>query len=381
MSIYQQQDLNKFLQACKDTEPEPIYLIHGDRFLCQRLTDQLLPALLPAIANPFRHIKKIDGEQENPQETITSLKTWPLFAKRQIFMVSDSRLFSEGNDKNDPAIFLAALNEGLPPGNILILTAEKVDKRKKLYKEINKHGAIIDLSVASGSSKTARQQQDGVISGLINNTLAEMGKKAGAGVIAQLIDRVGFHPVAAVRETEKLALFCQDQDMIKVQDVTAIISRTREDAIYELNEAIAGRDLGRALLLASRLQDDGIHPLALVAGLRNLLRKLLFIRAIQELDQPTYQSRVSFTLFQKKYLADLKDSEHGNSPFLSGHPYSIFMTFRQAENFSLTALKDGLRNLLATEYRLKGSNIPAPLILDGFFFKLMGGQERQENLH
>ena len=145
MSIYQQQDLNKFLQACKDTEPEPIYLIHGDRFLCQRLTDQLLPALLPAIANPFRHIKKIDGEQENPQETITSLKTWPLFAKRQIFMVSDSRLFSEGNDKNDPAIFLAALNEGLPPGNILIL----INVKNYTMRTINTAPSLISVLPAA----------------------------------------------------------------------------------------------------------------------------------------------------------------------------------------------------------------------------------------
>lgn len=381
MSIYQQQDLDQFLQTCKDSDPASIYLVHGDRFLCQQLVDQLLTALLPAVDKPSRHIIKVDGENENQQETITSLKTWPLFAKRQIILVNNSRLFGEGSSQTEATALITAINEELPPGNILVLTAEKIDKRKKLYKEINKHGVIFDLSVASGSSKVARQQQDGVISNLINNTLTEMGKKAGPGVLGQILERVGFHPVAAVRETEKLALFCQDRDTVKVEDVAAIINRTREDAIYELNEAVTSKDLGGALLLAARLQDDGIHPLALVAGLRNLLRKLLFIRAIQELENPPYQNHISFPLFQKKYLAALKDSEHGKSPLLSGHPYSIFMTFRQAENFSLTALKGGLKDLLATEYRLKGSNIPAPLLLDGFFFKLMGGQGRQENLH
>ncbi|MCG6929475.1 MAG: hypothetical protein LJE64_02875, partial [Desulfofustis sp.] len=52
-----------------------------------------------------------------------------------------------------------AIASGLPTDNILILTAEHVDKRKKLFTHIRKYGDVIDCSVAEGSSRAALQQQ------------------------------------------------------------------------------------------------------------------------------------------------------------------------------------------------------------------------------
>jgi len=281
-----------------------------------------------------------------------------------------------GQEGDGASLISDTLEKTIPTTNTLVLVAEAVDKRKKLYKLLNKLGVIIDLSVDTGATQSAKKSQDSTIMDLIIQTMTEFGKKPGPEVIKQLVDRVGFHPVAAVRETEKLALFCNDRDVITVADVDVIVGWTREEAIYELNEAVATRNLERALVLSSKLRENGLHPLALVASLRNLIRKLLFFRSLQSQKDPAYPSGLSFGPFQKGYLANIKKSRHGSSSFLSGHPYAVYISFQQAERFDLAELKQGLKELLTVEYKLKGGGIGDALTLDNFFFTILGGQGR-----
>ena len=263
------------------------------------------------------------------------------------------------------------LEKGIPASNVLILVAEAVDKRKKLYKLLGDLGAVIDLSVDSGATSAAQKGRDAVIRDLVSRTLAELDKKPGPGVIDLLIDRVGFHPVAAVRETEKVSLYVGDAKVVNRADVETIVGQTREEAIYELNDAVAAANLPRSLALVCRLHDSGLHPLALVAGLRNLLRKLLFFRSVRERQEPPFSANLSFPAFQQSYLPELKKSSCGASPFLSGHPFVLYKNFQQAGNFSLPDLQEALHQLLETEFQLKSSGLPPRLVLEKFLFTFL----------
>jgi len=269
-------------------------------------------------------------------------------------------------------LVLQVLEKGVPKSNVLILVTEAVDKRKRLYKLVGEMGAVIDLSVDSGATSAAQKGRDAVIRDLVVRTLADMGKKPGPGVVDSLLDRVGFHPVAAVRETEKLALYAGDAQVVGRADVDAIIGQTREEAIYELNDAVGSAGLARSLELVSRLHAGGLHPLALVAGLRNLLRKLLFFRALRERPHPLYSAELSFPAFQKGYLPELKNTSHGKSPFLAGHPFVLYKSFQQAGNFDLPTLQEALKQLLEAEFALKSSGLPPRLILERFLFAFLG---------
>lgn len=453
MAIYQRKDVSKVIKEIKNNKISPVYLIHGDRYLCQELAHELIDAILPDEKTRPLNVKKINGDSENPSQTAAHLKTHSLFGGRQIIRVMDSKLFFSkavaksfwekakkatlanetekaathlakmygigGLEKEDNLTEISAaqwkkllgfakpadigwaqeislpdtiptsqegdgasiigdtLEKTIPATNTLVLVAEAVDKRKKLYKLLNQLGVIIDLSVDTGSTQSSKKIQNSTIRDLIIQTMKEFGKKPDSDdVIKQLLDRVGFHPVAAVRETEKLALFCNEKNVITVADVDAIVGWTREEAIYELNEAVATRNLEKALVLSSKLRENGLHPLALVASLRNLIRKLLFFRSVQSQQDPSYPSGLSFGPFQKNYLEKIKKSRHGNSTFLSAHPYALYISFQQAERFDIIELKKGLKELLAVEYKLKGGGVGDALTLDNFFFTILGGQGR-----
>lgn len=276
---------------------------------------------------------------------------------------------SDGGGANSGADLVEeALANGVPPQNTLILVAEAVYKRKKLYKLIRKIGIIVDLAVDSGATTAARKVQDNVVLGLIRKTLTDFQKKIEPQGLKLLMERVGFHPVAVVNETEKLALFSGDAVLITAADVDAIVGRTREEALFEFTEAFAGVNLAGTLRSLDRLLENGIHPLVIVAGLRNLVRKLLLARSFQEQKQPCYMPGRSYPVFQRGYLAQLKEAREEWPSLLSGHPYVIYKTFLQAEKFSLEVLKQSLSRLLDTEQALKGSSVNNRLILENFLF-------------
>ena len=458
MSLFERQDIPKLLTAIEQGNTAQIYLLFGERYLCRSAAQEIIDCLLPGRERQTTSLQHIDGDQEDQVKTLNLLRTYSLFPGRQIFWVTDSKLFfSKGIAKNiwdkackkkeadekkpalrylkqmldlaavSPAemieedmaslsgprwknlfgftkpkgdlswvlellaetqgakepsrdgesadtlsLYAGAFEAGIPPDNILILLAETVDKRKRFFKFIKESGVVVDLSVESGGSAAAKRDQESVLKDLVIKTLAGFDKKIDPQAIPVLLERVGFHPVAAVMESEKLAHFAGDREVINKADVDAIIGRTREEALYELNEAVTGGRLEESLVLLARLQENGVHALAILSTLKNHLKKLLLVRSFQDLDEPAYSKSIGFPAFQKGYLPKLKDGRDEWSNMLwKSHPYGLYMLFRQAAQFNCQKLENSLKELLKAEFRLKSSSVDNRLIIDNLLFNIL----------
>jgi len=326
------------------------------------------------------------SREDLDDENITSLsatrwKTLFGFSKPQGDISWAGNLLADSADTSSPAkslendaasMFVKAFESGIPRDNTLILLAEAVDRRKRLYKYIQEHGVILDLAVDSGGSTAAKRDQEKVLKELLQNTLNKYDKKIDPKIIPVLLERIGFHPVAVVMEAEKLALYVADRKTITRNDIDAIIGRTREEALYELTESVTSGKLEDGLLILAHLQDNGVHGLAILATLRNHIKKLLLVRSLQGLKSPAYPKSLSYPVFQKSYLPKLKEGRDEWSALLwKIHPYALFMLFRQAKQFSCEDLQDRLKDVLAAEYRMKSSSVDNRLIMDNLLFSLM----------
>ena len=323
--------------------------------------------------------------QEMFEEDIASLsatrwKTLFGFSKPQGDLAWVQGLLADMPDGASPAkaeesdaatMYTRAFEAGIPEGNILILLAEAVDKRKRLYKYIQEQGVIVDLAVDPGSTAAAKRDQDKVVRDLLYSTLAKYAKDIEPQIIPVFLERVGFHPVAVVMEAEKLALYVGDRELITREDVDAVIGRTREEALFELNEAVTSGKLEEGLLILDHLQSAGVHGLAILATLRKHIEKLLLVRSLQEVRSPAFTKSLSFPVFQKSYLPKLKEGREEWNSLWKGHPYGLYMLFRQAARFSCEDLQEGLKELLTAEYRMKGSAVDSRLILDSLLFNLL----------
>ncbi|MHB8811230.1 MAG: DNA polymerase III subunit delta [Desulfobulbaceae bacterium] len=272
---------------------------------------------------------------------------------------------------DDPAAVLEQkLVAGIPARNILILTTEDVDRRKRLYKYLADSQVVLDLSVEAGSSSRAQTAQKKVLLDLVHKTLAGFGKTLTPAIAEQLLERVGFHPVAVVMETEKLALAVGDHARISMDDLEDMIGRTRQEALYELTDALGKHDLDKGLLVAARLGEHGVHPLAMIATLKNYVRNLLLFRALQEQPENGYSRSMPQPAFQQQVLPRLKENDQWKQE-LAGHPFALYMQFKTASAFRLATLQKWLELILAAEFRLKGSPIAAETTLQHLLLSML----------
>lgn len=451
MPLFKRTEFDAFLAELADTaRPRQVYLIFGERFLCRQMAAEAVVALLPDEKQRSQQLISVDGDHEDPINTLNILKTYSLFGGRRVIRVNDSRLFFSKNiakniwekgvqayeDKNETAagrylrqllamlpgdapsledlqnlaenkwkdifgfakpgatgwlsemnvaaippaktakgnvaeLYMQALEQGLPEDTVLLLLAETVDKRTRLFTFLKKVGGVLDASVESGTSRAAQQDQNAVLSSIVRETLKRYGKTIGEPVLKALLERVGFHPVAAAMEAEKLALFADDAARITIAHMEAVTCRSREDALFELTEAMVGNKNSLALMLLTRLQEGGMHPLAIVAGLRNFIRKLLLAASLQQGMGQLFRPNTSFPGFQKNVLPLLKERHAGELSSLPGHPYALYSTFLQASRMPIPKLLHTLTELLEAEYRLKSSPLAAGLVLDNLLFQIL----------
>ncbi len=276
----------------------------------------------------------------------------------------------KGATENMAERFQEVFTRGLPAQNILILTAESVDKRKRLFTHIKENGIIVDCSVEMGSGAAAQKVQKEVLLEMMQKTLAGFGKKIEPKAMNMFLERVGFHPVAVVMESEKLALYADNRSLITADDLEIMVARSREDALFELTDAFGKRQVARTLVTMHHLLEAGIHSLAILAAMRNYLRRLLIFRSLQLRPEPFWQQGMSAQQFQGKYLPALKQTGEWTE-LLKGHPYALYMSFTKAAEFSCSSLKKWLELLLQAEYRLKGSPLPQHVILDDVMLTLL----------
>ncbi len=286
-------------------------------------------------------------------------------------LLLDDQGSSAGSTATDPAeALMTVVKSGLPPANILLLLAEDVDKRKKLFKHLKEEQSIVDLSVESGSGAKAQKVQKAVLQELVQQTLAEQEKTLAPGLMDLLFERVGFHPVAVAMELRKVMTYVGERRQINRDDLDLLVGRTRQEALFELTGALSAGNLAQAMQIGARLQENGIHPLAVVATLRNYVRTLMLFRALLEQPEIGFQPSMPAAAFQNTCLVRLKEKEQWKKE-LSGHPFALYMQFKTASGFTLTTLAGWLQLLLKAELRLKGSPVAAETVLQHLLFSML----------
>jgi len=449
MPVYHRKDIPALLQSIDQGQVSPVYLICGDRVLCQQAADDLVRRLLPDEGQRRQNLILVDGDREEPDQTLARLKTFGLFPGRRVIRVKDSKLFyskdvartlwdkaakaradkdarraqryllamlglaeltgadwteenleqadsgrwqalfgfprpaedlawvgealaqaspdaapSAGGRPQVAELFAAALESGVPANNTIILLAEAVDKRKRLYKAIGKLGVILDLALDPGASKAAVEVRTTILRDLVRTTLAGLGKKIEPRVLDRLLERVGFHPDAVVLETEKLALSVEDRDTITLADLDCVVGRTREEALFEFTEVFTDGNLERALIILAHLLDNGGHPLMVLAGLHNLLKRQLQVKALQADAALPCPPGQGFGPFQQGYLARLKAARPESLVGLPTHPYALYMLFCRVESLAADRLITGLTAVLRAEMLLKSTSLAGQVVLE-----------------
>ncbi len=92
MPVFTRDNISSLLQQVQNNPPQ-IFLIFGERYLCQDTTTQLEKILI----KPSGTVHSIDGDREDAGTIISKLRSFSLLPGKQIFKVVDTKFFHSKN--------------------------------------------------------------------------------------------------------------------------------------------------------------------------------------------------------------------------------------------------------------------------------------------
>ena len=297
-------------------------------------------------------------------------------------------------------ILQQAVEKGFPKRNHLVITTDRVDKRRKLFKIIKKIGMIIDCSVPKGDRRADKIAQEAVLSERMEVLLDRYEKTMDKGAYRTMYEMTGFDIGTFSDNLEKLISYVGDRKRITVEDVVFVLKRTKKDPIYELTNAIADRDIDKSFFFLNSLLTENFHPLQILASMTNQIRKLLVIRDFAEsphgsswypeMQYAQFKNNVmtSVQSYNKELLDQIEDWDDMLSKDMDGekkkkkkkrdnkkrkpatdleipdNSYPVYKMLIKSEKFTKNELIDDIEHLSQADFRLKYTKQRPKIILE-----------------
>ena len=207
-----------------------LYLLFGEeRYLVNLYRDKLLAAVTDVEDNI--NFSKHTGSKFNRSEVISFCSELPFLADRRVALIEGSGLFKSSCEE------FAEDVAGLPAESVLIFVETEVDKRNKLYKTVSKYGAALEFGKPDERTMliwTKRQFKN-------------EGRQAEDAAIYKLIEYIGCDMNAVNNEIEKLISYTEGRDVVTAEDVEALCIGKTWGKIFDMVDAIAGKQQQKAL--------------------------------------------------------------------------------------------------------------------------------------
>ncbi len=270
-----------------------------------------------------------------------------------------------------------AIQRGIPGNAALILTTEVVDERRSLFKKISANGFVIDCGIRSRRAWDTQMNPEAART-KIREMMSAAAKRIDDEAVAGILTRTGTSMRGLVSEMEKLLLYVGARPAVQAEDVLEVFSHSREANIFDVTNAVSGRDAGKALLaLRSLLTQREPAPLILNV-LAGEIRNLIIARsALDRWLDGKLDPALPFETFRFRVLPRLKEPRDGDdgsaAKLLDMNPFRAFNLLKGASRFSLDRLLEGLEAIHETDLTLKTSGHPEALLLEQLLVKLCTG--------
>lgn len=308
-----------------------VFLLAGEEsFFIERAKQRLLARLAEGEAD-FSSVLQKFGEDQSVSTLTGILENVPFFSQKNVLLIQDTRLFkaAKGEEKassakkDDEALLKLIAN--MPTYSYLIfISREKPDKRKKLYKAVEKYGLVLEAEAIRAWN----------IGEWLDGKLRELGKTFDREAMAYFQGAVSIMQPISLEfldsEFNKLALYT-DSKRIGKADLVQVFSSLPEVSIFSLMDAVSERNARKSLSLLKRQLADGVYFTVILSLLIRQVRKLWEAKLL-----------MARGVRGKALAAPL-----GLAPFIAEK------TGREAAAFPEETLKRALLELIDADYLLK----------------------------
>jgi len=221
----------KILADLEEKKFSPVYFLEGEEpYYIDVVSDYILENVLSEAEKSFNQTL-LYGKDITLDTILTAARRYPMMAERQVVVIREAQNIRDIEE-------LASYIEKPAPTTLLVLCYKykTIDKRKKLYKAIQKNGVHME-----SKSLYENQIPDWIIKYLKTKKLG-IEQKA----VQMITDHIGNNLQRIVNELDKVIFSAVPGTSITVDDVERNIGISKEYNAFEFQKALSTRDIYKA---------------------------------------------------------------------------------------------------------------------------------------
>jgi DNA polymerase-3 subunit delta len=267
-------DYTTLQRNLKTSTIHSLYLLHGEEpYLLMKYQEEILAALL----SPEERVLNLAAFDQDPPlaELISISGMFPFFGGRNVVLMRNTHLFSAAQNvhskeklsKKDEELlhFLQTIPEQTV---VLFVSYDKVDKRRKIFKQVLEQGAVVEVLPLKGRE----------LKNWLEKRIVELGQSIRPDALEHILTTVSFmtHPSLSYLDQEltKIALYVGDRKVITNDDVNNLLATVPEMSVFTMVEAMSQKNTHLALDVLGEQIAIGQAGLRLLALLARQIRHL-----------------------------------------------------------------------------------------------------------
>ncbi len=238
-----------------------VFAFLGDAYLRERAARKLIAQLQQERKRTYALIS-VEGRELTGAQFLEHLSGASLFDEAKILYVR------RADEVPEPERVAERIASGLSESLVLILDAEKLDKRSKLYKTLSTHGTLEEFPKPDRRSLPT----------LVRELLAEHKVRLTPAAIKYLLAAVEPEPARLAKEIEKLACYSTDRELDVPEVRELLFSDQSENVLHFLD--VVGERNPQGLKYLRQLLQSGEDPHKIFFMLASQVRGLLAVQSL-----------------------------------------------------------------------------------------------------
>lgn len=319
-------DFQQQMTAIRKGQWSPIYLVQGRETYLQDVARNTFLEAIIAPEDQDLNVGRFNMEEVTVQTAVADAESVPFFGDKRLVIIDKPYFLTGEKEKSKLDHQLDTLQQYLEhplESTILVIFApyEKLDSRKKVVKQLKKSAVLIDVNPLD--ERGTRQW--------IQQVLKHEAITMDDDTLRHFLEKTQYSLTQAMTELNKLTVAALDTRHITTELVDALVAKSLEQNIFELNDAVLNKQTEKALQLYRDLLLQKEDPLKMNGILLGQLRLLL---------------QVSYLLKEGYHEPEMQKA-------LSTHPYRIKLALQQARRFRIQDLERAYTQLVECELALK----------------------------
>ena len=263
-------EINAIVADIKKGNTKPIYFLMGEEpYYIDQISDLIEANVLDETEKGF-NLQVMYGRDVAIDDIISAAKRYPMMSEKQVLIVKEAQDLSRSIEK------LVSYAENVQSTTVLVINYKykKLDKRKKLYKAIDKVGVLFD----------SKKLYDNQVADWIRRVLSGKNYKIEPKAAQMLVEFLGTDLSKIANELKKLMLILPKETIITDHHIEENIGISKDFNNFELLKAIGSVNVVKANRIINYfVENPKNNPTVMtISLLNNFFTKLLLFHGLQD---------------------------------------------------------------------------------------------------